>query len=272
MTLLVAWAGVDTHGVGSMYIGADSRISWKKGVEFDHCRKIFAFSEYPDILGYCGDVLFPSIVLGQIIELGDSGLLFEENYSSVQKYQAIVNKLNHQFQAYPVIESGLAGNSLQIIHASKNPNSKSFECRSITWTKANGWRGTKVTLPQQSEILFTLGSGRQEFLENYQLFQSGDNTGTTRNIYHCLCHTILNSSDLQVGGAPQLAGLIRKPDSVAIEYGIIHQSQRYFLGSRIDDLRIRASNVEWRNENFERCDGLSMLRLEDAQAQPPSMG
>jgi hypothetical protein len=66
MTLLVSWIGVDPHGTSSAYIAADSRVSWGDVANFDHGRKVFAFRHSPDILGYCGDVLFPTMVLSQI--------------------------------------------------------------------------------------------------------------------------------------------------------------------------------------------------------------
>jgi hypothetical protein len=76
MTLLVSWLGVDTHGIASAYIASDSRVSWGRETNFDHGRKVFAFRSSPDILGYCGDVLFPTMVLSQITEIADNGLLF----------------------------------------------------------------------------------------------------------------------------------------------------------------------------------------------------
>jgi hypothetical protein len=74
MTLLVSWVGVDTHGPSSVYIASDSQISWGTLAKFNFGRKVFAFSKWPDILGYCGDVLFPSIALNQIVELADAGV------------------------------------------------------------------------------------------------------------------------------------------------------------------------------------------------------
>ena len=52
MTLLVCWAGIDTHGPSSLYMAADSRISWKAPAFFDYGRKVFAFTRWPDVLGY----------------------------------------------------------------------------------------------------------------------------------------------------------------------------------------------------------------------------
>ena len=272
MTLLVAWVGVDTHGPASMYIASDSRISWEPGVNFDQGRKVFAFSNHPDILGYCGDVLFPSIALNQIVQLADAGLLFKDGFTAKEKFQAIVKKLNHLCAAYPKLHSGLAANSLQIIHASREiSNNKQFFCHSISWSKVDGWKGKAVEFPQQSDILFALGSGSPEFKHNYQRYQSGPNKSTSRNVFHCFCDTLNNITDKQVGGAPQIVGLYRKPDSIAVNFGVIYMRSRHFLGARIDDLKDLSTNVEWRNENFELCDGNSMAKLEKAQTQPDPM-
>lgn len=42
MTMLVSWIGVDTHGPSSVYIAADSRISWTQEHKFDFGKKVFA--------------------------------------------------------------------------------------------------------------------------------------------------------------------------------------------------------------------------------------
>ena len=79
MTMLVSWIGIDTHGPTSAYIAADSRISWNMTNKFDFGKKVFASKKYPEILGYAGDVLFPSIVLEQIIELIDADVLLSRS-------------------------------------------------------------------------------------------------------------------------------------------------------------------------------------------------
>ena len=76
MTLLASWIGIDTHGPTSAYIVADSRISWEYKKYFDYGKKVFASNCFPEIFGYAGDVLFPSIALSQILEMIDSKLLF----------------------------------------------------------------------------------------------------------------------------------------------------------------------------------------------------
>ena len=99
MTLLVAWAGIDSRGPASVYMASDSLITWSESRSFDFGRKVFSFNNHPDVLGYCGDVLFPSIAINQIVEMADNGLLFREEYSCKDKFEAIVNKLNQIFNS-----------------------------------------------------------------------------------------------------------------------------------------------------------------------------
>jgi hypothetical protein len=268
MTLIVSWVGIDTHGPSSIYLASDSRISWRDLAKFDLGRKVFAFSKWPDILGYCGDVLFPSIVLNQIVELADAGLLFGASYSCKQKFQAIVNKLNDLFRAYPQLHSGLAENSLSVIHASREPNNgQRFFCHKISWSMKHGWYGEEVAFPNTSRVLFALGTGAGEFNQNYGKYEDGPNKGTSRNVFHCFCDTLIHINDRYVGGAPQIVGIYRKPDSSAITFGVIYKNARYFLGAKIDNLH-SFDKVDWRNENFERCDGRTMKKLALAQPQP----
>lgn len=121
MTLLVSWVGVDPHGITSAYIAADSRVSWGKIASFDHGRKVFAFRLSPDILGYCGDVLFPTMVLSQITEMADQGLLFPPQASCKERYEAIKEKLVQQFQTYPKMVEEITAPVLQVLHIARNP-------------------------------------------------------------------------------------------------------------------------------------------------------
>lgn len=268
MTLLVCWAGIDTHGTSSLYIASDSRIFWSKSTTFDAGRKVFAFAKWPDVLGYCGDVLFPSIALNQIVDLADAGLLFAPSFSPKQKFQAIFDKLTDLCSVYPALSAGLANNKLMIVHGSRDPkNNKDFFCHSISRTAEGRWRGEEMPMPQASDVLFSLGTGASDFQANYLRYRSGPTKDTSRAVFHCFCDALSNSQDPTVGGPPQLVGLIRKPNSTAFTVGVIYEDKRTFLGVHIDNLR-NFDTVPWRNANFELCDGRTMQRLLNAQPQP----
>jgi hypothetical protein len=120
-----------------------------------------------------------------------------------------------------------------------------------------------------ARVAFSKGdsSGAGEFMQNYQKYEGGPNKGTSRNVYHCFSDTLSHIHDRHVGASPQIVGIDRRPNSPAITFGILHNGSRYFLGAKIDDLQ-NFDKVLWLNENFERCDGITMKKLPLAQSQP----
>ena len=128
-------------------------------------------------------------------------------------------------------------------------------------------KGMEVKLPSHSGILFVRGYGARDFTSRFHAYKDGPTAGTSRSVFHCFCDSLRNSGITSVGGAPQLAGLIRKPGSTGKYFGIIASGHRYLLGSRIDELS-NFDRIEWRNELFEICDGDTCKRKADAQRQP----
>lgn len=266
MTLLVSWIGIDTHGPSSVYIAADSRLSWGRATLYDYGRKVFACRNSPDIFGYCGDVLFPSMVLGQIIEMAEMGLLFGPNASAIERSEAVLQKLTSQFAAYPAEVSGMAANSLEILHAGRCFNG-TFSCSLICWARSTGWTREEMQMPPHSDVLFERGSVAADFKKRFNNYKLGPNGRTSRSVFHCFCDSLAHGSVPSVGGAPQLAGLIRKPGSNGIVFGIIADNKRYLLGTQIDEMS-NFDRIEWRNELFEVCDGKTGDRRIGAQPQP----
>ncbi len=268
MTLVVSWIGADTHGIASAYIAADSRVSWRNGATFDHGRKVFAFRNSPDILGYCGDVLFPTMVLSQITEMADRGLLFPGGATCKRRFEAIKEKLVQQFHRYPRMVREITAPILQLLHISKSSvDNKEFVCWLIQWKRTEGWSGKSVSILDKSGVLFALGSGASEFNLNLDRYGKGPDRGTSRSVFDCFCDTLFNTGDKHCGGSPQLVGLYRKPGSSGITFGIITKRKRYFLGAEVNRA-VDFGCVEWRNDLFEICDGRTMKRLPSAHAQP----
>ena len=265
MTLLISWIAVDTHGPASAYIVTDSRICWEQSCNFDYAKKVFTTKRYPEIIGYAGDVLFPSIILSQIVEMIDAGLLFDKTMNCKLKNEILYNKLCSSFDFYPNV---IGNNSIEILHISRETSVKhpSFHVYLLSWDKKNLWRRKEITLPIKSDIVLTLGSGKNEFLDNYKLFQKENNCFTSRNVFHCFIYTLKNINDKHCGGAPQLVGIYRKPDSPARNYGIIYNGERYFLGTEVPNIK-NYNSIEWRNEYFELCNGNTKKRLNDATTQ-----
>lgn len=266
MTLLVSWVGVDSRGPASIYIASDSRITWDTKTKFDFGRKIFGFKNYPDIIGYCGDVLFPSIIIGQIIDVADRGLLYKNETNSEQRFHTVRELVETSFKNYPSEITGVTNDVIKILFASREGRF-GFRCYLLKWHKGGQWQYEKTDLPDHSDVLFSLGSGSLEFNERYKVYSGNKslNQGTSRSVFHCFCDTLRNMKDPLCGGAPQLTGLYRKDN--AQYFGVVYQNSPYLLGVKVNHLT-NAGNIEWRNELFERFDPKDMVLMPNAQRQP----
>ncbi|GAB3845249.1 hypothetical protein GCM10028822_03440 [Hymenobacter terrigena] len=264
MTLVVSWIAYDSRGPSSIYLLSDSRISWRNGSSFDYARKVFGCVNYPDIFAYSGDVLFPSIVLNQIVNIIDSGMLFNEAWDFEEKFNAFYNKIKQVFQQYPSQVKDIVNDSIQIIHASRISD-KNFFCRKIRWLKTTGqWTVENSDFKGYSEKIFVIGSGDEEFLDRYLRYNIGDGK-VSRAVFHCFYEFLINTKNKTCGGAPQLVGLYRNLS--ARSFGLIHNEKRYFQGLESNDLT-DFNGVEWRNELFENCDGQTMTIKSNAKRQP----
>lgn len=267
MTMLASWIAVDDHGPSSAYIVSDSRFSWTTTTNFDYGRKVFASKKYPELFGYAGDVLFPSIVLSQVIEMIDSEILLTDKMDCDMKHRIIAEKICYSLSKYP---SSVLNDTIKILHITRETNAVNypvFKHYLLSYSKTKGWKDEEAPMPTQSGLLQVLGSGAKEFSDNYIKFQKSDNASTSRNVFHCFIKTLERVKDPYCGGAPQLVGLYRKPLSNGINYGILYNRKRYLLGMEIPD-KASFVNVEWRNERFERCDGETKKIVSGAAKQP----
>ena len=261
MTLLLSWVGIDSRKISSVYIASDSRFSWDRTSVFDYGQKVFSFSKSPDILGYCGDVLYPTTVLNQILSMGEEEILFPENSNRFERAEKIYSELKQKFEEYPVSK---LDKSIEIIHISRD-NEIDFLCTIFKWTKINGWTKKEEEIPKISDKIIILGSGKEEYYERYKEYFRGNSGKTSRAIFQSLCHSLLKMKDLKCGGAPQLVGLYNRFNGK--KFGVIYEGDRYFMGKKIESSE-KINNIEWRNELFERIDGKTIKILDGAQKQP----
>lgn len=263
MTILIGWLGVDSHSPCSAYLMSDSRFTWGKTTPgYDCGQKLFALNNNPDIFGYCGDVLFASQTISQMVALDNSHLLFPPNIDCAAKSDIVFGQIKQRFATYP------DRHSLSIYHISRGLDAVFHIYKySCSGSPAN-WEMREIAYgPTVSALIFADGSGAAEFKNLYHKYQRGDITGTSRNIYQCFCHSLLHSEIPTCGGSPQLVGLYRGKQFNGLSFGIIYQKKRLFLGGPspvMDDYNV----VRWYNENFEICDGNSMERFPDAMRQP----
>ena len=265
MTALIGWIGVDERRPCSAYLMSDSRISWKGSTSrYDYGRKLFALRNNPDVLGYCGDVLFPSHVLSQIYELDCNGLLFPAAASSNEKSNIVFNQLQKQFLGYPTN----LRNQVSIYHFSRDTD-LSFQAFCYWYSPLSGLWERKVLEIEgsKSSLVICDGSGILEFKALYAKYQNGDIAGTSRNLFQCFCDYLHQTKDITCGGPPQLVGLYNGKKFNGMSFGIIYGGATYFCGSPCSSEQSNGA-VRWYNENFEICDGTSLKRETGAMRQP----
>lgn len=263
MTTLVAWCGVDSRGPASIYLASESRISWGKAIYWDYGRKVFASSTTPDIFAYAGDVLFPSLVLGQIIELIEKGLCFDPVDTAEIKKQKIFQILKDAFINYPKSEQ----RNFTIVYCTReNLGMDSvFWAFTIIWDCKKGWAEDSKEMPQKSDVIARFGSGGK-FLDKWQtVWNMTTEKGTSRIVFSAFCKALYKSEDPHSGGSPQLVGLYRKGNGKT--FGIIYKGKRYLLGSPIitEPVNLKNPDIEWRNDLFENCSGYTKKRLLEEQ-------
>jgi hypothetical protein len=266
MTLLISWIGVDEKkegkSIASIYIASDSRYSWGTSKNYDYGVKVFGATNFPEIFGFSGDVLFPSNVLHQLLIQIDKGLIFSNNDNGQQKNQKVFEFISTSFKTYP--KSEISG-SFNIIHGTRI--GKIFYCFKTSYSKINGLINKEIELPLISKKICSEGSGKIEFDKNYQEWEreKHNNYRTSRGVYHCLYDTLKNISDKRTGGLPQIVGLYREKNSKL--FGIIENEKKYVLGMESSE-SLLSENIEWRNENFERMNPETLRIIEGAQRQP----
>ena len=260
MTCLIAWIGVDSRGPSPCYLAADSRFTWgNTGIAWDHGRKVFGSRKSPDIWGYYGDVLFPSTVIGQIVEAIAEGLLVlgEDSHSLFKR------AFHEQLRAYPSAMAKPFG----VLHCRRSESNiaSTFAINHLSWQPNTGWSDTLLPIPVTSEVVDAFGSGKAAFNYWSARFSKSDIGSTSRAVFQAFCKTLEEGEDPLVGGAPQLASLIRIGNGR--QQGVVWNGEAWLAGLRLARGDFRPS-IEFMDAQFQRCDPASLALLQGAQPQP----
>lgn len=211
--------------------------------------------------------MFPTLVLPTLVELIDANVLFSSTDSLADRVQKFRAKIVEELAHYPEAET--AG-EFQLLYAGRDSGPAKypkFRCFKFTWKIGTKHKLEELALPDRSGVIDIIGSGKTEFLSQYQNLQGGRNHDTSRNVFHALVLALERKQNQTYGGAPQLVGVYRRPKSGGFAFGIVSRRIRYYNGMRVSsvgDLNI----FEWRNRNFELCDGKIGRRMREAQIQP----
>ena len=267
MTTLLAWVGADQRGPASIRIASDSRISWSSSGtvlrKWDFGRKVFASRTAADVIGYCGDSFFPTQTISQIIDLIDSGVFCPAGTSPQQKIDLIVSTLELAAYEYPSAEK----REFSILYCTRYGSGMKgeFSLYTVSFTAGKSGRVVELKIPNRSQRLITLGSGKDKVDPYMQKWAASDVGGTSRSIFSAFCEYLHSHDDPQTGGPPQLAGLFRQ--GAGRSFGIVWDEKLYLMGMAMPHQSAQVT-FDCYNDLFELCDAMTLRRVEGAQRQP----
>lgn len=263
MTTLITWVGVDQRGPASLYLASDSRVTWPGAGWWDYGRKLFAARSQPHLLGYCGDVFFPTQVLGQIVEMIDSGLLFEPEAAPDHRLKRILEVLSRSLGSYPAE----VAQDFQVLYGTRQGNGTrcSFVLRQVTFQRRSVAAVDVILMPSHSDVIAVLGSGQAAFRHYLSRWQESEVGGTSRSVFSAFADALDDAADRNSGGPPQLVGLYRNGGGRT--FGVIWKTKRYFYGTEVAE-GPPVETLTWHNELFEICDAKMLLRDPRSQPQP----
>lgn len=259
----MTWLSVDNRGPSAIHIAADSRISWiKPDGKWDTGRKTFAAGS-PDIFGYCGEVMFPALALGQFCDLVNRGLLWDGEADAQTRHRALVEFLPPAFER----RHNARDADFTIIHASRD--GVGMESMFHLWridyvasTKTWSNRAIKVTHEGKSKVLAVFGSGSDALDAVVLQWNKKPQGHTARSFFGAFCEAIESGKDPGTGGMPQIVSLNR--DTLGTPSGFVDNGERYIYGTPVSFVPSLA-NIAWFNRLFERVDPETFERLSNAQ-------
>lgn len=268
MTTLFAWVGVDQRGPASIRIAADSRISWSatSGAvvqKWDYGRKVFASQRHPDLIAYCGDVMFPTQTISQILELIDNDAFFPAGASPDDKVRSVLVALEQASANYPPPQ--IRDFSLVFGTRIGDGMRSSFRLFWVPFSQGRARTVAQLEIPDRSGEIKIAGSGEATFRPYLEKWQASDIGGTSRSCFSSFCDYLRSGSDPQSGGPPQLVGLFRAGPGRS--FGVVWDGKLYLMGMEMPDPRQQVK-FDCYNELFELCDAVTLQRLERAQRQP----
>ena len=253
MTLLVSWTGIDSRGPASVYIAADSRLTWggDQG-HFDHAVKTYAMHNFPAIIGYCGDALASQMIIAQANALVSS-VMNPERATLNAIANLFLRSMKRSYRNYP---KNLSSGSFTVAICGKRTlaSNGEFECYKIR-SDFNNTSISIIEFPSESGPLMIAGSGAQSFQGVFQehCVDDNPNRSTIRDVFHAFSQAIGTGLDQTVGPIPQIVSVIRKPNTGGFHCGIVCDQKRYINGQLIDADQLDSESV-WFNQNFEITD------------------
>ena len=216
-----------------------------------------------DIFGYCGEVLFPSLVLSQLGDLIDRDLLWPSGCGAQNRHSKILEYLKTSFER----RHNAPNHDFTIIHCARDGDrlASRFYAWRIDYHALNkSWGDAAIDASHdgKSRLLVALGSGKKPLEEEIGRWNDTPQGGTARAIFSAFCDALEAGEDPLSGGMPQLVSLDRRTGGKML--GFVSGGVRYIHGLPIEQLPT-LGNMEWVDRLFQRISPDTLKLLSGAQ-------
>lgn len=264
MTSLAVALAVDSRGPTGIYIITDSRLTWDASAarRWDAGQKTFASIRTPDIFGFCGDAFFPPMILRQFLDQINYGLIFAEGMNADERHSTLMAALKRAFDQ----RTRAPVRTFSIFHGARD--GELMKSRFRLWetryrVDLKNWSDHEQDLnTDHSYFVHVDGTGKDYIMKRGLEWLDTDARGTSRAAIWSFCNVLHEGKDAFSGGPPQLVGIWRK--GLAQTFGFWWRGQPYLSGAPVQK-DSDFTRLNWFNHRFERCDGRTGKRLEDAQ-------
>jgi len=267
MTTLAVSLSVDSRGPCGLYILTDSRISWGPDHRWDGGQKAFASRRFPDVFGYFGDAYFPPMMLRQVLEQLDSGLVCCDDVDAADRHTAILQALR---LAMTRISGHPPTSDFTVFHGARTGSKMSS--RFCLWESCYSavtrqWTDVERNILQDSSyLILTDGTGSVYVNSSKEEWEGTAAAGTSRSTVWAFFDAIKSKLDRLTGAHPQIVGIWRI--GTARNFGIHWNGVPYLAGLRVVG-DMSSEQVRWFDGDFEPCDHLGKrLKPEKAHLKP----
>jgi hypothetical protein len=222
---------------------------------------VFTAHDEPHVFGYCGDVVFPSLVLAQVTSAIDQCILFPEDADANAKHAAILHSVKTSFGR----RHNTPDESFWILHAMRTSPwpTPAFAVWQVHYdAKAKAWEDHPLEIPSRTGIVGLLGTGRRAVKTQSDRWRNSYVGARSSSIFSAFCDALRSGGDPNSGGAPQIAALYTQHPPQVL--GFIEGGAYYLHGLEVLPGKM-LDRIEWRDGLFQRLNPATGRRMSGAR-------